>query len=370
MEIIANIYDKDLNNVGYLYNVSELVRTHKYREPGKFSMRLPASAGDVGLMMTGFIIVFSDDTKEGYLIETVEPSEDYPNVAEIAGRDLRAIFAIRIIQNMTVDGSMSNRMWWMIHNHAVAPSDSNRALPFVQDLDRSPVGDDIGPAANQQMTGKNLLTALTDTVGQDAYGWRCDLNLSEKTITPVFYRGADRTKTVLFDDVLCTMDSCDYTRDVSKYCNVATVAGEGEGSARKYAGIDITGTASGTFTGFSRRELFVDARDLQSETEDASGNKTTMSDADYTKVLQTRGLEKLKENEVETKLELSVNEAYLTYDEDYTLGDVVSFANHRQIGITGTARVTSVQIDGAGAEKTVKPEFEVLTIEVGTEVLE
>ena len=317
MEIIANIYDKDLNNVGYLYNVSELVRTHKYREPGKFSMRLPASAGDVGLMMTGFVIVFSDDTKEGYLIETVEPSED------------------------------------------------NRALPFVQDLDRTSVGDDIGPAANQQMTGKNLLTALTDTVGQDAYGWRCDLNLSEKTITPVFYRGADRTKTVLFDDVLCTMDSCDYTRDVSKYCNVATVAGEGEGSARKYAGIDITGTASGTFTGFNRRELFVDARDLQSETEDTNGNKTTMSDADYTRVLQTRGLEKLKENEVETKLELSVNEAYLTYDEDYTLGDVVSFANHRQIGITGTARVTSVQIDGAGAEKTVKPEFEVLTIEVG-----
>ena len=59
MEIIANIYDKDLNNVGYLYNVSELVRTHKYREPGKFSMRLPASASDVGLMMTGFIFVLS-----------------------------------------------------------------------------------------------------------------------------------------------------------------------------------------------------------------------------------------------------------------------------------------------------------------------
>lgn len=210
------------------------------------------------------------------------------------------------------------------------------------------------------------MTALTDTVGQDAYGWRCDLNLSEKTITPVFYRGADRTKTVLFDDILCTMDSCDYTRDVSKYCNVATVAGEGEGSARKYAGIDITGTASGTFTGFSRRELFVDARDLQSETEDASGNKTTMSNADYTKVLQTRGLEKLKENEVETKLELSVNEAYLTYGEDYNLGDVVSFANHRQIGISGTARVVSVQVDGIGADRTVTPEFDIESMEVAT----
>ena len=154
MEIIANVYDEKLNNIGYLDNISELVRTYKYREPGKFSMRLPASAGDVGLMMTGFIIVFSDNTEEGYLIESVEPSEDFPNVSEIAGRDLRAVFAMRIIQNMTVDGSMSNRMWWMIHNHAVAPSDSRRILPFVQDLDRTSVGDDIGPTANQQMTGK------------------------------------------------------------------------------------------------------------------------------------------------------------------------------------------------------------------------
>lgn len=364
MEIIANIYDKDLKNIGYLDNITEIVRTDKYREPGKFSLRAAANPADVGLMMTGFILVFSDDVTMGYLIESVEPSKDLPNIAEIAGRDLRAIFGMRIIRNMTVDGSMSNRMWWMIHNNVVAPTDSRRTLPFVKDLDRTSVGDNIGPVANQQMTGKNLLTALTDTVGQDAYGWRCDLDLSAKTITPVFYLGTDRTKTVLFDDVLCTMDSCDYTQDVSGYCNVATVGGEGEGSARKYAGIDITGTASGTFAGYERRELFVDARDLQSETEDTNGNKTTMSDADYTKVLQTRGLEKLKENEIETKLELSVNETYLQYGVDYELGDVVSFKNHSQIGISGTARVVSVQVDGVGAERTVKPEFDVITMEV------
>lgn len=364
MEIIANVYDEELNHIGYLDNISEIVRTHKYREPGKFSIRLPSDAGDVGLMMSGFIIAFSDDAKEGYLIETVEPSQDFPNVSEVAGRDLRAVFEMRIIQNMTVDGSMSNRMWWMIHQHAVAPSDNKRILPFVQDLDRSLVESDIGPAANQQMTGKSLLTALTDTVGQDAYGWRCELNVTEKTITPIFYRGTDRTKEVLFDDILCTMDTCEYTRDISAHCTVAIIAGEGEGAARKYAGIDISGTASGKYTGFARKELFVDARDLQSESEDTDGNKTTLSSADYIKVLQTRGLEKLKEKEVQTKLELSVNEAYLTYGEDYELGDTVSFANHRQIGITGTARVTSVQINGTGAEREVKPEFEILTLEV------
>lgn len=364
MEIIANIYDKELNNIGYVDDISELVRTYKYREPGKFSMRLAASATDVELMLTGFIITFSDDRANGYLIETVEPSQDLPDIAEISGRDLRALFAFRIIRNQTLDGSMSNRMWWLIHYNAASPSDSRRTMPFVQELQRPT--DDIGPALQQQITGKNLLTALVDIVGQDAYGWRMELDISAKTITPVFYRGADRTKTALFDDILCTMDDCDYTRDVSEYCTVAVVAGEGEGTARKWTGVDITGTASGTFTGFDRRELFVDARDLQTEVENEKGEKTTLSDADYVKILQTRGFEKLKEKATQTTLELSVNNAGMTYTEDYELGDVVSFANHRQLAISGTARVVSVQMDGVGAGQTVKPELEVITVAVET----
>lgn len=367
MEIVANIYDKQLNSIGYLDNISEIVRTDKYREPSKFTVRLPANSDSVGLMFAGFIITFTDEPKQGYLIESVDPSQDLPNVAEVSGRDLRALFAFRVINNQTVDGSMSNRMWWLIHDNAASPSDSRRALPFVQDLDRSSVGTDIGPALNQQMTGKNLLNALVDILEQDAYGWRVDLDISAKTITPVFFRGADVTSTVLFDDILCTMDNCEYTRDVSEYCTIASVAGEGEGTARKWTGIDITGTASGKYTGFDRRELFVDARDLQSEIEDANGNKTTLSDADYIKILQARGFEKLKEKEIQTKLELSVNNAEMTYGEDYELGDIVSFANHRQIGISGTARVAAVQVEGAGAEKIVKPEFEVLSIEVKAE---
>lgn len=228
MEIIANVYDKELNGIGYLDNISELVRTYKYREAGKFSLRLPVNGDDIGLLFAGFIIVFTDAPTEGYLIESVNPSQDLPNVAEVTGRDLRALFAFRVINNQTVDGSMSNRMYWLIHNNAVSPADTRRALPYMQDLDRTSVGDDLGPAANQQMTGTNLLTALVDTIGTDAYGWRVDLDLSEKTITPVFYIGTDLTNTLLFDDVLCTMDSCEYTRDTSDYCTVAAVAGKGK----------------------------------------------------------------------------------------------------------------------------------------------
>ena len=66
MEIIANIYDKDLKNIGYLDNITEIVRTDKYREPGKFSLRTAANPVDVGLMMTGFILVFTGGLRNAY----------------------------------------------------------------------------------------------------------------------------------------------------------------------------------------------------------------------------------------------------------------------------------------------------------------
>lgn len=362
MEIIANVYDKTLENIGYLDGASELVRYYRYRNPGSFSMRIPATSTDVGLMLAGFIIVFSDDPTVGYLIESVEPSQDLPNVAEISGRDLRALFDFRIIPKLqSVNGTMWNRMYWLIYHNATHPTDANRVLPFVQDLVHD--GDDSGESGSQQFTGKNLLEAIVDTLGTGAYGWRMDLDLEAKTLTPIFYSSTDRSTDVFFDDLLGTMNKCGYVRDVSGYRTVATIAGEGEGTARKYTGIDITGTASGTYAGFDRRELFVDANDIRSEIEDESGNKTTISSAEYTKLLQQRGLEKLRENSVEISLEPKVNDDIYAFGADYGLGDIVSYANHNQISIAGTARVVSVQVDGVGVEKTATPEFEILTME-------
>lgn len=360
MEIIANIYDKQLNQIGYIDGCSSMLRTYRYRNPSSFKLRVPASVADVALTLSGFIITFSDEPKIGYLIESVEPAADIPNIMEVSGRDLRALFGFRVIpRSQTVNGSVWNRIYWLIYNNAVDPSDERRVMPYIQKLPE--VDEEYrGTAKSQQFTGDNVLDAVIETLGTEAYGWRCELNISEQTITPIFMWGTDRTSTVLFDDILGTLNNCEYIRDVTDYCTVATIAGEGEGNNRVFTGIDITGETPGTIGGFDRRELFVDARDLQSESTDENGNKVTISSEDYIAQLQQRGWEKLREKGIETKITIDPNESAYKFGMDYFVGDIVSYRSQRQVGISGTARVAAAECD----ENNVKLTMEVLTSEV------
>lgn len=362
MEIIANVYDKQLHNTGYIDGCSSLLRTYRYRNPSSFVMRVPASPTDVALMLTGFIIVFSDEPTVGYLIEAVEPAADIPNVMEVSGRDLRALFGFRIIpRSQTVTGTLWNRIYWLIDYNFLNPKQNPelREMDFIQEL---PKVDEShrGPQKTQQFTGDNVLDAIVDMLGTESYGWKCELDINKKTITPKFLYGGDKTSTVLFDDILGSLDSCEYIRDVTNYCTVAIIGGEAkEDGSRVFTGIDISGGASGSYAGFDRRELFVDARDLQS-TSTKDGEEKTLSTEEYTALLQQRGWEKLCEKGIETKITIDANDSVYQFGTDYQLGDVVSFYSHGQIGIRGTARVAAAECD----EQNIKLTMEIITSEV------
>lgn len=367
-ELFATVYDKTLSEVGWIDGCSSLLRTYRYRNPGSFVMRIPASPADVALMLTGFIIVFSDEPTVGYLIESVEPAAEFPNVMEVSGRDLRALFGFRIVPRcQTVTGTLWNRVYWLIDYNFINPKQNPdlRKIGFIQELPKV-VESYRGPQNTRQFTGDNVLDAIVDMLGTEKYGWKCELNIDEKTITPKFLHGGDKTSTVLFDDILGSLDNCEYIRDVTNYCTVATIGGEAkEDGSRVFTGIDISGGASGTYAGFDRRELFVDARDLQSTFTDENGTVTKVKD--YEAVLQQRGWEKLLEKKIKTKITIEPNESIYQFGKDYELGDVVSFCSHGQAGISGTARVAAAECD----ETSVKLTMEIITMKtITSEVIE
>ena len=84
----------------------------------------------------------------------------------------------------------------------------------------------------------------------------------------------------------------------------------------------------------ARRELYTDARDIQSEVDDR-----TLTDAEYNAQLDQRGREKLAENPATRSFEGQV-EAVKTfiYGEDFSKGDIVQIIN--EYGIEATVRVT------------------------------
>ena len=87
-----------------------------------------------------------------------------------------------------------------------------------------------------------------------------------------------------------------------------------------------------------RREIFVDARDLQSD--DGNGNK--LSAAQYKALLVQRGKEKLIEyQKVETVTSSVDSHANLEYKKDYDLGDYCTYIN-TEIGIETAQRITEI----------------------------
>ncbi len=92
--------------------------------------------------------------------------------------------------------------------------------------------------------------------------------------------------------------------------------------------------------GLSRRELFIDARDLQSD----SDPEKPLTPEEYAAVLTTRGKEKLAENQLVRSFSAEVktyNPTYL-YGEDFLLGDIITVTDER-LGITVDAVVQGVE---------------------------
>lgn len=123
----------------------------------------------------------------------------------------------------------------------------------------------------------------------------------------------------MFDNVI----NSNYLDNTSEMKNVTLVAGSGEGTARKTIIV-------GSGTDLVRRELFTDARDLNSSDYGAT----------YTDKLKNRGYNKLVEYSRTTSYEGQVEatrQFVYGQDKDFYMGDIIQMAN--EYGIEGNARV-------------------------------
>ena len=110
------------------------------------------------------------------------------------------------------------------------------------------------------------------------------------------------------------------------YANVAIVQGAGEGTERATVTVGLTDS-----TGSDRRELYVDARDVQPDTENSETNKSLA----YLQRLMDRGANKLLD-------QLRTGSIELTLDaEDLYPGDV-AYCSIPELGYEATVRVADV----------------------------
>ena len=157
--------------------------------------------------------------------------------------------------------------------------------------------------------------------------------------------GVDRTKgntegnvPVVFSQSLSNITRTTYIIDNTYHRNVAYVAGEGEEADRKWFELFSSADAQNA-SGWDREELWVDARDVQSENEDGS----VMSDEEYEQAISERANEKFSENRMSESYEATITNAnnQYTYGVDYNKGDWVTVVDD-ELKISIDVQITEV----------------------------
>lgn len=274
----------------------------------------------------------------------------------VEGVSLEHILTRRILWTQTrLSGSLEGQIKKVLDANVINPSIAARKIPnfrFVYSND--PVIQALTIEATY--TGYTLYELINEICLDYGLGWQVTLNWSDKyfefklySTTDRSYDNADNNAFVVFSPNFENLLDSNYHESKRDYKTVALVAGEeeGVGKQRRTTVVDLTNE-----TGLARREMFVDARDLQSELEDGS----TMSDADYIKTLQSRGKSKLAECEDAAYFEGEVEATQtFVYGVDFFLGDTVQVRN--EYGIEAKSRIQEIIFTQDDSGYSVIPTF-------------
>lgn len=324
---------------GILQTPTAWTYTEKFRGAGNAQIWMPLTEVNIKLCSIGSIVWIKDDdiAMEIELVQTSSSSSDATIMVQ--GYTMEAILRKRIVWGLyTKSAKPASLIESLVNDQIVAPSDSKRAYPnLVIDPYTSQSEDE--KSVQYQNTGGVLLdevAALTELYG---YGFSIKLDPVLKQYVFRVYKGTDRSidngkvSPVVLSTDFENLLSSEYTNDYLSYRNVALVQGAGEGNDR------VSVSIGADISGIERRELYVDARDLQNVDE----NGFEMPPGEYSDLLTERGTSRLSENKIAENFSTTINRLGNTqYRRDYFLGDTVTVQDKR-LGLQLKALITEVE---------------------------
>lgn len=338
MEI--SILNTDFETVVIIDFYKSLIWTKRYYTPGDFELYIPANTDILPYLKQDYYVMRDDDDTV-MIIEKIEIQTDVENgdYYIITGQSLESILSRRIVWAQTqLSGNVVSEIYKVLNSNIGSGALSYRKLSnFICATPALAVTETL----EMQTTGDDLQSLVTEIAQQYGLGWRIRLNGNNQFVFEM-YKGdkVDAYFSPEFDNLITS----DYVSDKTNYKNAAKIFGEGEGKAR-------TAVAIGqNMTGLSRRELFVDARDI-------SSNEGEISTTAYNAQLVARGREKLQEC-VSTRAFSGSVEPSMTfkYKTDYNLGDIVGIEN--QYGVTAEPRIIEIIENWDDTGHKVVPTFE------------
>ena len=333
------ILDENLNTSSVLDTYESILWTDRYNKCGDFEIYTSMSDTVLSRIKQDYYI-WTRDSEHVMIVEDIQITSDAEdgNNLIVVGRSLESILDRRIIWKQTVlSGNFQNGIKKLLDENVISPTDESRKINnfiFVESTDPAVTSLTL----EAQFTGDNLYEAICDLCASKDIGFKITLTDDGKFAFQL-YAGADRTYDqlvnphVVFSPSFENIINSNYLESKKSLKTVTLVAGEGEGSDRKTKEVAIS---SGGGSGLGRRELYTDARDISSTTDNG-----TLTEAEYNSQLEQRGKEKLADNTVTKTFEGEMETSKMfVYGEDFFMGDMVQIVN--EFGIEAKARVVEM----------------------------
>ncbi len=348
------ILDENFDTLGIISVFNTMIWDRRYYAPGLFELYTPAEFFE--LMNTGRYLYRSDRTDLG-IIREVNFARDIKGARTAY---CKGYFAEELLNNRVIDtqvnitGTPEAIGRQLVQKFVISPSVANRKIAEIKLGDQHGIGESI----TVTVTGDRLGDKLYEIEQTQEISHRLVYDYQANTLSFEVWQGKDRTDKqdvngwAIFSDSFYNVKNAVYDRDESDCKNFAYVAGEGEGTARTIVQVDIRESQAE-----ERRELWVDARDLQSAYTDEGGTEHTYTVAQYRALLRQRGLEKLAEYEKIETVNSDVDpDANLVYMTDFDLGDLCTY-RYTDVGIETIKRITEIREVYEGSKQTLSVIF-------------
>ncbi|MGE7932112.1 siphovirus ReqiPepy6 Gp37-like family protein [Viridibacillus arvi] len=321
------VCDENFNRLGMVGSFSYLLWRKKYSSAGEAELHVDVTMKNIDLLKKGNILFRQDDNEAMYIYYRGFSDDNGVDQLVVKCSSLLKWMDRRILWGTyNFSETVESAIRQMINENLINPSVAARKIPQVQ---LTALKNITGPIT-KQISYDEVYSSIEDLCNTYDLGIRCIFD--GRSLKYDLYEGTDRTINQIENPQIILSKSRGnllkrtYEDADNDFKNTALIAGAGEGTARKTATIE-----SGT--GLSRRELFVDARELsdKADEQDEDGNAIDIPDAQYRQLLLNKGTGKLAEyvEFISFDCELDVTKENTKLNRDFFLGDLLTIPDER-----------------------------------------
>ena len=277
----VRFFNQQLELIGDIDDYTALTYTRKWTTYNTFEMHVSKFDGE--LIRRGNFIMLNSDRYRSGIITYFEDNERETNDITIRGFCPRFLLFERptIPPNGqdydTYNTEVENILIGLIDRNCVNPENGNRKIPFLS----CAKSQNRGEKTSFQTAHKVLKDEIASLCTASNLGTATCFDPTSKQIRFEVLSGADRTydngirPPYVFARKWDRLFERNYTESDTDYKNVAYVAGQGEGKDREIS------TIGDDITGFGRREVFIDARDIGEDAETTLEDRGKLKLAEY-----------------------------------------------------------------------------------------